>query len=85
MINQIISSNIVIKTKNAKKLKQLLELEINRKPHSRSESKITIKGKDLLIDIYCKDIVAYKATVNNYINLLELIKKTYEVELWAKM
>lgn len=81
MIGTIISSNLVIKTKDAKKLKQLLELEINRKSYDRSESKMTIKGKDLVIDIYCKDVTAYKATINHYINLLELIKKTYEVEL----
>jgi hypothetical protein len=28
-------------------------------------------------------LIAYKATINNYINLLELISKVYEVELWV--
>jgi tRNA threonylcarbamoyladenosine modification (KEOPS) complex Pcc1 subunit len=81
MIGKIISSNLVIETKNPKKLKELLELELTRKKYDRSESKIKISKKQLIIDIECKDIVAYKATINHYINLLELIKKTYEVDL----
>jgi tRNA threonylcarbamoyladenosine modification (KEOPS) complex Pcc1 subunit len=83
MIDSIISSNLIIKTKDPKTLKELLELEIQRRNYARSEStiKIDIKKKQIIIDIYSKDIIAYKATVNNYINLLELIKKTYEVDL----
>ncbi|HOW29690.1 MAG TPA: KEOPS complex subunit Pcc1 [archaeon] len=81
MIGKIISSSLVIETKNPKKLKELLELELTRKKYDRSESKIKISKKQLIIDIECKDIVAYKATINHYINLLELIKKTYEVDL----
>jgi len=84
MIGKIISSSLVIETKNPKKLKELLELELTRKKYDRSESKIKISKKQLIIDIECKDIVAYKATINHYINLLELIKKTYEVDLWVK-
>jgi len=54
-----------------------------RKDFKRSDSNITIdnKTKTLKITIFAKDITAYKATINNYINLLELIKKTYEVDL----
>ena len=81
MIGKIISSNLVIETKDPKKLKELLELELTRKKYDRSESKITVSKKQLIIDIECKDIIAYKATINHYINLLELIKKTYEVDL----
>jgi len=81
MIGKIISSNLVIDTKEPKKLKELLELEMNRRQYNRSESTIKISKKKLLIEINCKDIIAYKATINHYINLLELIKKTYEVDL----
>jgi tRNA threonylcarbamoyladenosine modification (KEOPS) complex Pcc1 subunit len=83
MIDFIISEELIIKTKNPKKLKELLNLEMARKDFKRSESKITIdsKKKALKITILAKDITAYKATINNYINLLELIKKTYEVDL----
>ncbi len=83
MIDFIISEELIIKTKNPKKLKELLNLEMARKDFKRSESKITIdsKAKVLKITILAKDITAYKATINNYINLLELIKKTYEVDL----
>ncbi len=81
MIGKIISSNLVIETKDPKKLKELLELELTRKKYDRSESKIKVSRKQLIIDIECKDVIAYKATINHYINLLELIKKTYEVDL----
>ena len=83
MIDFIIFEELIIKTKNPKKLKELLDLEMSRKDFKRSESKITIdsKVKTLKIMIFAKDITAYKATINNYINLLELIKKTYEVDL----
>lgn len=81
MIGKIISSNLVIETKDPKKLKKLLELELTRKKYDRSESKIKVSKKQLIIDIECKDVIAYKATINHYINLLELIKKTYEVDL----
>jgi tRNA threonylcarbamoyladenosine modification (KEOPS) complex Pcc1 subunit len=83
MIDFIFSEELIIKTKNPKKLKELLDLEMARKDFKRSESKITIdsKVKTLKIMIFAKDITAYKATINNYINLLELIKKTYEVDL----
>ncbi len=81
MIGKIISSNLVIETKDPKKLKELLELELTRKKYDRSESKIKVSKKQLIIDIECKDVIAYKATINHYINLLELIKKTYEVDL----
>jgi len=81
LIKEIISSEIVIKTKDPKNLKKLLELEIKRKKYKRSDSKIYINKNNLKIEIYANDLIAYKATVNNYINLLELISKTYEVEL----
>jgi tRNA threonylcarbamoyladenosine modification (KEOPS) complex Pcc1 subunit len=81
MIGKVISSDLIIETKNPKKLKELLELEINRRKYDRSESTISLGTKQLIIKINCKDIIAYKATINHYINLLELIKKTYEVEL----
>ena len=81
MIGKVISSNLVIECKNPKKLKELLDLEIGRRKYDRSESKIKISKNQLIIEINCKDIIAYKATINHYINLLELIKKTYEVDL----
>jgi tRNA threonylcarbamoyladenosine modification (KEOPS) complex Pcc1 subunit len=83
MLEFIISSNIKIKTKDPINLKKLLELEVNRKKYNRSDSKIIIdeNNKTLEINIFAKDLIAYKATVNNYINLLEIIKKVYEVEL----
>jgi tRNA threonylcarbamoyladenosine modification (KEOPS) complex Pcc1 subunit len=81
MIEYILNSNIRIKTKDPKKLKQLLDLETNRQKYSRSNSEIKLEKEAILIEIFAKDITAYKATVNQYINLLELIKKTYEVEL----
>lgn len=81
MIEYILNSNIRIKTKDPKKLKQLLDLETNRQKYSRSNSEIKLEKESILIEIFVKDITAYKATVNQYINLLELIKKTYEVEL----
>jgi len=87
MIDSIIKEELIIKTSNPKKLKELLGLEMKRKEFKRSSSKITIltKPKAIKIIIEAKDITAYKATINNYINLLELIKKTYEVDLWARM
>jgi len=81
MIDSIISNVIVIKTKDAKNLKKLLDIEFDRKKYNRSETKTIIVKDGLKIEINAKDITAFKATVNNYINLLELIKKTYEVEL----
>ena len=82
MIEEIISSEIVIKSKNPNDLKKLLELEIKRKKYKRSDSKIYIdKNNFLKIEIHASDLIAYKATVNNYINLLELISKVYEVKL----
>ena len=85
MIGKIISSSLVIETKDPKKLKELLELEINRRKYERSESEIIVGKKQLIIEINCKDIIAFKATINHYINLLELIKKTYEVDLWTQI
>ncbi len=81
MIGQIISNVILIKTNDPNNLKKLLDLEFERKKYNRSESKITITKEGLKIEIKAKDIIAFKATVNNYINILELIKKTYEVDL----
>jgi len=81
MIDGIISNVIIIKTKNSKNLKQLLDIEFDRKKYNRSETKTTIVKEGLKIEINATDIIAFKATVNNYINILELIKKTYEVEL----
>lgn len=81
MINKIISNEIIIKTKDPKNLKKLLDIEFDRKKYNRSETKTTIVKEGLKIEIYATDIIAFKATVNNYINILELIKKTYEVEL----
>lgn len=83
MIGSIIKEELTIKTKNPKKLKELLDLEMARKNFKRSDSNITIdnKSKTITITVLAKDITAYKATINNYINLLELIKKTYEVDL----
>lgn len=81
MIDNILSSEIKIRTKKPKELKQLLELETKRKKYDRSDSNIKIEKDTIVIEIFAKDITAYKATINQYINLLELIKKTYEVEL----
>jgi tRNA threonylcarbamoyladenosine modification (KEOPS) complex Pcc1 subunit len=82
MINNILSSKIIISTKNAKKLKELLDLEIKRKKYKRSESNIYIVNENKIeVEIKASDLTAFKATFNNYINLLELIYKTYEVEL----
>jgi len=81
LIGQIISNVILIKTNDPNNLKKLLDLEFERKKYNRSESKITITKEGLKIEIKAKDIIAFKATVNNYINILELIKKTYEVDL----
>jgi tRNA threonylcarbamoyladenosine modification (KEOPS) complex Pcc1 subunit len=81
LIDEIISTKIKIKSKEPEKLKKLLDLEIKRKKYKRSDSKISIKDNYLVIDVFAQDIIAFKATVNNYINLLELIKKTYEVKL----
>lgn len=81
MIDEIISTEIQIKTKDPKNLKKLLELEMKRKKYKRSETDILIKNNNLKIIIKAKDITAFKATLNNYIKILELIKKTYEVEL----
>jgi len=86
LIEDIVSSEIVIKAKDPKNLKKLLELEIKRKKYKRSDSKIYIdKNNFLKIEIQANDLIAYKATVNNYINLLELISKVYEVKLWVKI
>jgi tRNA threonylcarbamoyladenosine modification (KEOPS) complex Pcc1 subunit len=81
MIEKILSANIKIKTKNSEDLKKQLDLEMSRKKYSRSESEIIVDKEILTIKIFSEDIVALKATVNNYINILELIKKIYEVEL----
>lgn len=82
MIDEIFSSKIVISTKDPINLKKLLDLEIKRKDFKRSESNIFIDdSKNLVIEIFAKDIIAFKATTNNFISLLELIFKTYEVDL----
>jgi tRNA threonylcarbamoyladenosine modification (KEOPS) complex Pcc1 subunit len=81
LIDEIISTKLEIKSKNLKNLKKLLDLEIDRKKYNRSDSKIYIENNKLMIEIYAKDIIAFKATMNNYINLLELISKVYEVKL----
>ncbi len=75
------STKLEIKSSNPLNLKKLLDLEMDRKKYNRSDSKIYIKDSILVIEIYAKDLIAFKATVNNYINLLELISKIYEVEL----
>jgi len=75
------SIKLEIKSKNVLDLKKLLDLEMDRKKYNRSDSKIYIEKSILIIEIYAKDLIAFKATVNNYINLLELISKVYEVEL----
>jgi len=77
------STKLEIKSSNPLNLKKLLDLEMDRKKYNRSDSKIYIKDSILVIEIYAKDLIAFKATVNNYINLLELISKIYEVELWV--
>ncbi|MDD3244905.1 MAG: KEOPS complex subunit Pcc1 [Candidatus ainarchaeum sp.] len=81
MMDNILSSEIKIRTKKPKVLKEILELETKRKKYDRSDSNIKIEKDAIVIEIFAKDIIAYKATVNQYINLLELIKKTYEVDL----
>ncbi len=81
MIEKILSSNIQIKTKDPENLKKMLDLEMDRRKYSRSESSVNIDKETLIINIFSEDIVALKATINNYINILELIKKIYEVEL----
>ncbi len=81
MIDSIISTVIIIKTKDTKNLKKLLDIEFDRKKYNRSETKTIMVKEGLKIEINAKDIIAFKATVNNYINILELIKKIYEVEL----
>ena len=81
MIDQVLSIVFEIKTKSPKDLKEILDLETDRKKYDRSNSRITIENKKLVIEIYAKDIIAFKATINNYINLLELISKVYEVDL----
>jgi tRNA threonylcarbamoyladenosine modification (KEOPS) complex Pcc1 subunit len=81
LIDEIFSIVFEIKTKNPVDLKKILDLEIDRKKYNRSDSKIIIDNKKLVIKIFAKDIIAFKATINNYINLLELISKVYEVEL----
>ncbi len=81
MITDILSAKIEINTKDPENLKKLLDLETDRKKYNRSDSKIYIKNKILIIEIYAKDLIAFKATINNYINLLELISKVYEVKL----
>jgi len=83
MISSIVSSKIVVKTVDLENLKKLLEIETKRKEYKRSDSKIVIDSekKELIIEIFAEDLIAFKATINNYINLLELISKTYEVKL----
>ncbi|MFH0906105.1 MAG: KEOPS complex subunit Pcc1 [archaeon] len=83
MIDYIISGQMEIKSKDVENLKKILELELNRRSYARSDLEIKIDKKSgvLTIVVYAKDITAYKATTNNYIDILELIKKTYEVEL----
>jgi tRNA threonylcarbamoyladenosine modification (KEOPS) complex Pcc1 subunit len=81
LIEGVINSEIIIKSKDPKNLKKLLDLEIKRKKYKRSDSKIYVEKNLLKIKIYANDLIAYKATINNYINLLELISKVYEVEL----
>ncbi len=85
LIDEIISTRLEIKSKDLINLKKLLDLEIDRKKYNRSDSKIYIENNKLIIEIYAKDIIAFKATMNNYINLLELISKVYEVKLWVKI
>jgi tRNA threonylcarbamoyladenosine modification (KEOPS) complex Pcc1 subunit len=81
MIENILSTKLEIKAKDPKNLKKLLDLEMDRKKYNRSDSKVYLEKDILVIEIYAKDVIAFKATINNYINLLELISKVYEVEL----
>jgi tRNA threonylcarbamoyladenosine modification (KEOPS) complex Pcc1 subunit len=71
MIDNILSSEIKIRTTKPKVLKEILELETKRKKYDRSDSNIKIEKDAIVIEIFAKDIIAYKATVNQYINLLE--------------
>lgn len=82
LIDKIVSTKIELQVKDPINLKKLLDLEMDRKKYNRSDSKIYIKDSILVIEIYAKDIIAFKATINNYINILELISKVYEVKLW---
>jgi len=81
LIEDLLSITLEIKTKDPKNLKKLLDLEIDRKKYDRSSSKIVIDNKKIIVEIYAKDLTAFKATVNNYINLLSLISDVYEVKL----
>jgi tRNA threonylcarbamoyladenosine modification (KEOPS) complex Pcc1 subunit len=81
VIDAVISSEIVIKSRNSSNLKKLLDLELKRKEYKRSKAEVIIENNLVVIKIYAKDIVALKATNNMIISLLELIFKTYEVEL----
>ena len=81
MIDYVLSSNITIITNDSKNLKKLLDLEMSRKKYSRSDSEVVCDGNSLIINIFAKDVIALKATINNYINILELIKKVHEVDL----
>ena len=56
MIDSVLSSNIVISSKNPKDLKKLLELEINRKNFNRSKSEIYI-GDDEISESINEDIL----------------------------
>ncbi|MCK9292934.1 MAG: KEOPS complex subunit Pcc1 [archaeon] len=81
MIDAVISSEIVIKSKNCEQLKKLLDLELKRKEYKRSKAEVIIENNLIVIKIYAKDIIALKATNNMIISILELIFKIYEVEL----
>jgi tRNA threonylcarbamoyladenosine modification (KEOPS) complex Pcc1 subunit len=81
VIDAVISSEIVIKSKNCEQLKKLLDLELKRKEYKRSKAEVIIENNLIVIKIYAKDIIALKATNNMIISILELIFKIYEVEL----
>lgn len=62
-----ISSEIKIKVDDPEILKEVLGEE----KRTRSETKIKTKEKELTIAINSKDIVAFKATFNQYIKMIE--------------
>jgi tRNA threonylcarbamoyladenosine modification (KEOPS) complex Pcc1 subunit len=81
LIDKVVSTKIELLVDNPKNLKKLLDLEMDRKKYNRSDSNIYIKDSIIVIEIFAKDLIAFKATINNYINILELISKVYEVKL----
>ena len=72
----MISSKIEFKLKDSDIIKEILSSE----KRERSETKIEQKGDSIIIKIEAGDLTAYKATLNQYLKLIETAMNAMKVK-----